>query len=230
VGCSTASAVPKNIPHQLPKVETRVEQSACPSQKFKLEKDEKVLGSICTGETEFMLTDKHLFTYFANKQPMFWSEGMLVLGSYTSKMKADTILASGLASWEATEKYCYILTKNGVLNMIPREVNEPHYPIFRMPFPATNISKDKISFYSGFIFIAGPYGDSFAMNETTRENMMFSLPPLRDAAFSIRNRRLFYGIQGSEEVEIQVKRYSITKEPTVDDIRVVRKNDIGQGM
>lgn len=229
MACASARAVPKNALDQQPKVESRVERAerraepACPTQRFELEKDEKIIGSICRGNVEFVLTDRHLYTYFADGQPMSWGEGIEVRGSYTSKMEAGEVLAPGLAAWDATEKYCYILTKDGVLNMIPNKNKEPYYPVFRMPFPATYISKGKMLFYSGFLFIAGPYGDSFVIDESTRENRMFSLPPVRDAAFFTRGGKLFYGINGWEDVEIRVIRPSLTEEASINDIRVIIK-------
>lgn len=208
IACGSAHASPAKRPEQQPKAEQSTAKPKC-THEFDIGNDEKVIDRICRPGKEFVLTDKYLRIYFEDDKPIFLSPTMEIKGSYEAKKEIANVLAPGLAAWVATERYCYFLAKNGELDMIPNKKDGPTYSSFAMPFPTTNITKGKMFFHSGFLFIAGPYGDTGVVDEATKQTTMIRLPPTRDAAFFTKGDRLFYGINGFAEAEIRINGPSV---------------------
>jgi hypothetical protein len=171
-----------------------------------LEAGETVTETVCRGNREFVLSDRALYIRTVTNDGE--AEGSSIrLISYHSRTDMSSILARGLVDWEATEDACYFLARDRRLTVLPNEGMEDTVPVFELPFETAGLSRNRMIFHFGHLFIAPPEGDIIMMAFTPQFSSTFL--PIRSAGrragFFTRGDRLFFGRKGIEEREIRIE-------------------------
>lgn len=175
-----------------------------------MERGEKVRESICSGNREFILTDRALHIRTRVMERERFGNAEITLDNYSSRTDMREMIARGIVDWEATETACYFLTRDRRLTVMPNDEMGGSIPEYTLPFETANIPRNRMIFHSGFLFIAPLSGDALVMSFGENPDSRFlSLPPA--GGFSVRGNMLFFGIKGNER-EIRMDG------PSVDDV------------
>ncbi len=179
---------------------------------------ERRMETVCRGGREFVMTDSSLYIRTRENEREIEDGREIRLQAHITITDIRDYAERGIVDWEPTEDSVAILTRSDrTLTVIPDSEMGETVPVYRMPFDVSGVTRERMAYHRGHLFIAPPQGDalvmSFGQNEGSR------LIPLRsslpDAVFFRKGERLFFGRGGAAESEV------VVRGPLVDDVSVV---------
>ena len=167
-----------------------------------LKKDERTREMVCLENRAFILTDRSLVIVTA--AGLDESDGNIRLNSFLSRTDMTDILKKGLVAWTQTGEACYFLTRDRKLTVLPNE--EGDVSEFSVPFDTSGVRMDRMTYQSGFLFIAPDKRSVYAFKLTEQKGakMMPVITKTEEPGFFIEKRVLFFGKKGENEKKIEI--------------------------
>lgn len=221
--CAPAAAVPVPDRPRLapPRVEPprRHSRRACaPEAEVILHPQERLRGSICLGNRDFVLTDENLFVISRRSGSLESPMGEIEMRYSYSRTDMSNLLSRGLVGWQASEDTVFFLTRDGTLTLIPNERMGDTVPSYQMPFSTDGMGSNRMVFWRGFLLVAPLSGDalvmSFSDGAAARYISLGTQPST--SGFYESGQRLFFGPKG-HGTEIRMSG------PTVNDVGPSKK-------
>jgi len=185
-----------------------------------LERNETVLDLACHERYAFAITSTSLIVV-PGRLEKEKSGNVEVILRFTKKDLRE-MHKKGIQSWAFADDRCYFLSKNGELTEVPVIVKEETIPVYRFPF---DFRGSAMVFHRNLLFIAPAIS-----KEKTKVMLVLKLSgtkanirkialeqDLKDADFYYSGQKLFFGIDGSDSVEIKIR----GTEPS--DVRLIAK-------
>ncbi len=226
--CATAGAIPRD--HAVARPEPAAPaarraplpplRSDCmpDMEPIRVRAGERRVETVCSNGREFVMTDSSLYIRTRENEREMEDGREIRLQAHITITDIRDYAARGIIDWEPTEDSVAILTRTDrTLTVLPDSDMGETVPVYRMPFDVSGVTRDRMAYHRGHLFIAPPQGDtlvmSFGQNEGSRLIPLRSARP--DASFIRRGERLFFGRSGSEESEV------VVRGPLADDVSVV---------
>jgi hypothetical protein len=180
---------------------------------------ERRLETACSGGREFVLTESRLYIRSRESRREAEGAGEIRLLAHISITDISGYAAQGIVHWQPTEDSVIIITRNDrKLTVLPDEGMGETVPSYTMPFDTSGITRQRVAYQSGHLFIAPPSSDMLVMTFGGHPGSVFL--PLRSSAkgdgFAISGGRLFFGSRGGQETEIRISG------PGVTDVGLIR--------
>ncbi len=176
---------------------------------------ERRLETLCRAGHEYVLTDSSL--YIRRR-----AGGRDVMGETEIRLLADTSItdisgyaARGIVRWLPTDDSVLIITRDDRrLTVLPDEGMGDTVPSYVLPFELAGVTRQRVAYQSGFLFIAPPASDMLVMSFGDHAGAAFL--HIRSSGgsdgFYTRDGRLFFGAKEGEGREIRIRG------PTVNDV------------
>ncbi|MDD5171708.1 MAG: hypothetical protein PHF60_01590 [Candidatus ainarchaeum sp.] len=215
VSCAHADAVSrldstsskKNVPAWVPdKPKKEGLQGKCGADFSRaLRKGEKVVESKCTDNYEFVLTSENL-RVFPRQTSEAQQEGGISVSFSNMSIEMKDLLRSGVIDWEATDKSCYFLLRNGTMVFIPMDMEEKSVTTYKLQFDVAGMDKDSMAYFKGNIVLADPRGYVILLPDSeegqwTRVDLG---GPQERMGLTVKGSKLFVTNAGAPDTEIEI--------------------------
>lgn len=230
--CATAEAIPKDrtvarpapvsaqAPARRAPMAPPLRSECMPDMEpIRVREGERRIETVCRGGREFVMTDSSLYIRSREDERDFENGREIRLQAHITITDMRGYAGRGIVDWEPAGDSVAILTRSdSTLTVIPDSEMGDTVPVYRMPFDVSGVTRDRMAYHRGHLFIAPPGGDtlvlSFGQNEGSRLIPLRSARP--DAGFFMKGERLFFGRNGAEESEV------VVRGPNADDVSVVQ--------
>ncbi len=176
---------------------------------------ERRLESVCRADREYVLTDSSLYMRRRESGRDMMGETEIRLLAHTSITDISGYASMGIVRWLPTEDSVLIITRDDRrLTILPDENMGETVPSYVLPFDLAGVTRQRVAYQSGFLFIAPPASDMLVMG--FGDHAGAALLHIRSSGgsdgFYTRDGRLFFGVKEGEGREIRISG------PTVNDV------------
>jgi hypothetical protein len=169
-----------------------------------LDEGERITGSVCTPNYEFVLTNTSLL--------IFPRDGAKQTGDSSitfshMRNRIDSLIGDGIVDWDATDKAAFFVLRDNSLVIMPLKRDSTTLPTYVLAFDTGSMGKDRMTAFGGMVFIASPSGDVLALSYSDKAQMNAIKTDITnpDAKLFVADGKLFFGKKDGKKVEIKVE-------------------------
>jgi hypothetical protein len=204
VGKQTTTLVERTLPKEASVPELSMETEGCDAEASLIARPgEKVLGMVCRKKHDYVMTEGSLLATFSRVKrdvhpdaahPVAITDALTVMRTDISDLQAQ-----GITAWTASDNDAFVLTSDGILNVLPIENWIPESDRYQLDRAGGTA---KMAYFSDLIFIA----TSERLVVMSYKDRDFAVRNIEmdctGADFTVSGGRLFL-VKGNEKTEIK---------------------------